>query len=179
MEPTPIGQGTGKVEVLPGGPDVLPPEFLGAVLEELQEQALGGGTLGFPLLHVRITVLGGQVHASDSNVTAFRMAANDAFHKALHQAGVVLLEPIMRIEVSVPDEHVGDIVSDLQQRRAVITRTHSRGRNMTVVEARAPLANLFGYSNAMRGLSQGRASCTLEPCAYGPAPPEVAQSFLL
>lgn len=179
MEPTPIGQGAGRVEVLPASADVLPPEFLGVVLEELQEQALGGGTLGFPLLHVRITVLGGQVHASDSNVTAFRMAANDAFHKALHQAGVVLLEPIMRIEVSVPDEHVGDIVSDLQQRRAVITRTHSRGRNMTVIEARAPLANLFGYSNAMRGLSQGRASCTLEPCTYGPAPPEVTQSFLL
>jgi elongation factor G len=179
MEPTPIGQGTGQVEVLAAGPEVLPPEFLAAVLDELQQQALGGGSLGFPLLHVRITVLGGQVHPTDSNATAFRMAANDAFHKGLREAGVVLLEPIMRVEVAVPDEYVGDIVSDLQQRRAVITRTHPRGRNMTVIEARAPLANLFGYSNAMRGLSQGRASCSLEPCAYGPAPPEVVQSFLL
>jgi elongation factor G len=179
MEPTPIGQGTGQVEVRAAGPEVLPPEFLAAVLDELQQQALGGGSLGFPLLHVRITVLGGQVHPTDSNATAFRMAANDAFHKGLREAGVVLLEPIMRVEVAVPDEYVGDIVSDLQQRRAVITRTHPRGRNMTVIEARAPLANLFGYSNAMRGLSQGRASCSLEPCAYGPAPPEVVQSFLL
>lgn len=179
MEPTPLGRGSGRVEVLPASGDVLPPEFLAAVLEALQEQALGGGALGFPLLHVRITVLGGQVHPTDSNVTAFRMAANDAFHKALRQAGTVLLEPIMRLEVSVPDEYVGDIVSDLQQRRAVITRTHARGRNMTVIEAQAPLANLFGYSNAMRGLSQGRASCTMEPATYGPAPPEVLQSFRL
>ncbi len=179
MEPTPIGQGSGQVEVLAASADVLPAEFLAAVLEELQQQALGGGSLGFPLLHVRITVLSGQVHPTDSNETAFRMAANDAFHKALRQAGVVLLEPIMRVEVAVPDEYVGDIVSDLQQRRAVITRTHPRGRNITVIEARAPLANLFGYSNAMRGLSQGRASCSLEPCAYGPAPPEVVQTFLL
>ena len=66
----------------------------------------------------------------------------------------MLLEPIMRLEVTVPDEHVGDIVGDLQQRRAIITRTHTRGRN-TVIEAHAPLANLFGYSSAMRGLSQG------------------------
>ena len=68
----------------------------------------------------------------------------------------MLLEPIMRMEVTVPEEHLGDIVADLQQRRAIITRTHTRGRN-TVIEAQAPLASLFGYSSAMRGLSQGRA----------------------
>ncbi len=89
----------------------------------------------------------------------------------------MLLEPIMRLEVTVPEEHLGDIVGDLQQRRAIITRTHTRGRN-TVIEAHAPLANLFGYSNAMRGLSQGRATCTMEPHSYGPAPPEVLQSFM-
>jgi len=89
----------------------------------------------------------------------------------------VLLEPIMRLEVTVPEEYLGEFVSDLQQRRAEITRTQARGRN-TVIDARAPLASLFGYSNAMRGLSQGRASCTMEPFAYGPAPAEVAQGFV-
>ncbi len=83
----------------------------------------------------------------------------------------------MRLEVTTPEENLGDIVSDLQQRRAIITGTHVRGRT-TVIDAQAPLANLFGYSNAMRGLSQGRATCTMEPSAYGPAPAEVMQSFL-
>ncbi len=83
----------------------------------------------------------------------------------------------MRLEVAVPEEHVGDIVSDLQQRRAIITQTHTRGKE-TVIEAQAPLANLFGYASAMRGLSQGRATCTMEPSSYGPAPPEVLESFL-
>jgi elongation factor G len=79
--------------------------------------------------------------------------------------------------VSTPEEHLGDFVSDLQRRRAVITRTHTRGRN-TVIDAQAPLAELFGYANAMRGMSQGRATCTMEPSRYGPAPPEVLKSFM-
>jgi len=105
------------------------------------------------------------------------MAAADAFNRGLREAGTVLLEPIMSIEVNVPDENLGDIVSDLQQRRAIITRTQARG-GITVIDAEAPLANLFGYSNAMRGLSQGRATCTIEPASYGPAPAEVLESFL-
>ena len=108
---------------------------------------------------------------------AFRLAAADAFNKGLRDAGIVLLEPIMSIEVTVPDENLGDIVSDLQQRRAMITRTQNRG-NGTVIEAQAPLASLFGYSNAMRGLSQGRATCTMEPASYGPAPQEVLDGFM-
>jgi elongation factor G len=87
------------------------------------------------------------------------------------------LEPIMRLEVTTPEESLGEIVSDLQQRRAVITRTHVRGRS-TVIDALAPLAKLFGYSNAMRGLTQGRATCTMEPSTYGPAPPEVVEGFM-
>jgi elongation factor G len=82
----------------------------------------------------------------------------------------------MKLEITTPEEHVGDFVSDLQQRRGVITQTSLRGRS-TVIEAVVPLSNLFGYSSAMRGLSQGRGSCSMEPAAYGPAPPEVAQSF--
>jgi len=128
-------------------------------------------------MNVRITVLGGEVHDAESNETAFRMAAADAFRKALSEAGIVLLEPIMRLEVTTPEEHLGDFVSDLQQRRAVITRTETRG-NLTIIDAEAPLANLFGYANAVRGLSQGRATYTMEPFSYRPAPPDVLSSFM-
>ncbi len=176
MEPTEVGRGSGQVAVVPACGEALPGEYLAAVLEELGDQGLGGGALGFPLLHVKISVLDGKVHETESNAMAFRMAASDAFQKALREAGIVLLEPIMRLEVTLPEEFVGDFVSDLQQRRAIITRTCTRGKN-TVIEAQAPLANLFGYSSAMRGLSQGRASCTMEPSSYGPAPPEVLRSF--
>ena len=155
----------------------LPPPYLNAAMEVLSEHGDGGGTLGFPLMHVKTTVLGGEVHETESNELAFRLAAADAFNKGLRDGGIVLLEPIMRLEVTVPEDNLGDIVSDLLQRRAVITRTQSRGRS-TVIEAQAPLARLFGYSNAMRGLSQGRATCTMEPSAYGPAPPEVLENFL-
>ncbi len=176
------GEGPGvraaKPVIVTTAPNVtLPQEFLVPAVEVLTEQGEGGGSLGFPLMHVKITVLGGEVHESGSTELAFRYAAGDAFEKGLREAGIVLLEPIMRLEVTVPDEHVGDIVGDLQQRRAIITRTHTRGRN-TVIEAHAPLANLFGYSSAMRGLSQGRATCTMEPHSYGPAPADVLEAFM-
>ncbi len=180
--PLPMGEGPGvraaKPVIVSVGPSVaLPQEFLVPAIEVLTERGEGGGSLGFPLMRVKITVLGGEVHESGSTELAFRYAAGDAFEKGLREAGIVLLEPIMRLEVTVPDEHVGDIVGDLQQRRAIITRTHTRGRN-TVIEAHAPLATLFGYSSAMRGLSQGRATCTMEPHSYGPAPAEVLESFM-
>lgn len=155
----------------------LPAPFLKAALEVLEQQGEGGGLLGFPLMHVRVAITGAKVHETESNELAFRLAAADAFDKALREAGIVLLEPIMRLEVTVPEEYVGDVISDLQQRRAEIVRTTVRGKN-TVIEAHAPLASLFGYSNAMRGLSQGRASCSIEPYTYGPAPAEVLESFL-
>ncbi|MEE9603295.1 MAG: elongation factor G, partial [Thermoguttaceae bacterium] len=173
----PYRKGARSVVVVPDCGDALPAPFLAAVLEVLGEQGEGGGSLGFPLMHVKITVTGAEVHETESNEMAFRMAAADAFNKGLREAGIVLLEPIMRLEVTVPEENLGDIMGDLQQRRAIITQTHTRGRN-TVIEAQAPLANLFGYSNAMRGLSQGRATCTMEPSSYGPAPPEVLASFM-
>ena len=106
-----------------------------------------------------------------------RIASSDAFNKALREAGVVLLEPIMKLEVNTPEAHLGDLVADLQQRRAMITGTTIRGRQ-TVITAQAPLANLFGYSSAMRSLSQGRASCSMAPSTYAPAPDDVLQKFL-
>jgi elongation factor G len=155
----------------------LPPEMLAVVLEELESAGTGGGLLGFPLMRLKVTVLGGEVHETDSSEIAFRTATSHGFDAALRAAGPVLLEPIMRLEINTPADHVGDLVSDLQQRRAIIHHTESRGNN-TVIHAEAPLANLFGYSSAMRSLSQGRASCSMEPASYAPAPDDVLQRFL-
>ena len=173
----PCAESEKSVTVLSMCGDQLPGEFLTPGMEVLAGEGEGGGMLGFPLMNVKITVLGGEVHEAESNEMAFRMAAADAFRKALAEAGTVLLEPVMRLEVTTPEEHLGDFHSDLQQRRAVITRTHTRGRN-TVIDAEAPLANLFGFANAMRGLSQGRATCSMEPFTYRPAPPEVLERFM-
>jgi elongation factor G len=155
----------------------LPNDMLNVVLEELESAGQGGGILGFPLMRLKATVLGGEVGETGISEIAFRTAANQAFDQALRAAGPVLLEPIMKLEISTPDEHVGDLVSDLQQRRAIIQSTESRG-TATVLHTEAPLANLFGYSSAMRSLSQGRASCSMEPSTYAPAPDDVLQKFL-
>jgi elongation factor G len=174
MEPYPQG-GAGAM-VVPARGDALPEPYLSTVIDGLTEQGHGGGLLGCPLMRVKITVLGGRVHELESNEIAFRYAAADAFNKGLHAAGTVLLEPIMKLQIIAPQDNLGDFISDLQQRRANITHTANRGRSV-VVEAEAPLANLFGYSSAMRGLSQGRATASMEPAAYGPAPQDVADGF--
>ncbi|NIL96805.1 MAG: elongation factor G [Planctomycetales bacterium] len=160
------------------GPGVsLPAAYLQAALEELTARSQGGGYYGFPLTRVRITLTGGEAREGESNEVAFRIAANDAFDRGLEQAGVVLMEPIMRLQISTPEENLGDIISSLQQKRAVIHATHPRGRD-TVIDAEAPLAQLFGFAGELRSLSQGRASCSMEPSAYGPAPPEVLASLV-
>ena len=92
--------------------------YLKAALDVLGEQGEGAARSGFPLMNVKITILGGEVHETESSEMAFRLAAADAFNKGLREAGIVLLEPIMRLEITVPEENLGDIVSDLQQRRA-------------------------------------------------------------
>lgn len=155
----------------------LPNEMLTVVLEELENAGQGGGTLGFPLMRIKTRLLSGQMHETDSTEIAFRTAAAQAFDQALRKAGTVLLEPIMRLEISTPDEHVGDLVSDLQQRRAIIHQTQQRG-SLTILHADAPLAELFGYSSAMRSSSQGRASCSMEPNGFAPAPPDVMDRFM-
>ncbi len=155
----------------------LPGELLSVVLEELETAGQGGGVLGFPLMRIKVTLLGGTVHETESSEIAFRTAANLAFDAGLREAGTVLLEPIMNLEISTPDAHVGDLIGDLQQRRAVIHSQDSRGTR-TVLNAEAPLGELFGYSSAMRSLSQGRASCSMQPSTYGPAPEDVLAKFL-
>ncbi len=157
--------------------DQLPAPFVKASLQVLQEKVQGTGLYGFPLTQLKVTILGGKVHESDSNELAFQIAAADAFERALREAGTIVMEPIMRLEVITPEEYLGDFVADLQRRRANIEQTFQRG-NMRAIEALVPLANMFGYSSAMRTLSQGRASCSMEPHSYAPVPAEVMATLI-
>jgi elongation factor G len=155
----------------------LPPALRQAAIEELRQRAVGGGVLaGFPLTGLKIEMLGGEAQEEGSDEVAFRIAAGDAFDKALEQAKPTLLEPLMRVEVTTPEDYMGEIVGDLQQRRAIIAKTENRGM-MTVITAHAPLKELFGYSSAIRSLSQGRAGSSMEPLGYQVAPKEDAAAF--
>jgi elongation factor G len=157
-------------------PEQLPGELLHEAIEELRSRGEGGGVLGgFPLTGLRAIVTGARTNEHTTPV-AVRIAAGMAFEKGLREAGPVLLEPIMKLDITTPEEHLGDFVGDLQQRRALIHKTENRGK-LVYIEAHAPLAELFGYSSAMRSLSQGRAGCSMQPLTYAPAPPEVGKAF--
>ena len=145
--------------------------------ESVRESAERGGLKGCPLWGVRIVVRETSVPEPLPTDVAIRIAAADGIERMLETARTVLLEPVMRIEVSVPEEYLGDVINDLQQRRAIITATEIRS-GMNVLTAEAPLAAMFGYSAAVRSVSQGRASFTMAPLKYGPASAETAESFV-
>jgi elongation factor G len=145
--------------------------------QSVRESAERGGLKGCPLWGVRIVVLESPIPDPPPSDVAIRMAAAEAIDRLLDAAGSVLLEPVMRVEVTVPEEHLGDVINDLQQRRAIITNTEIRS-GMNVLTAEAPLASMFGYSAAVRSVSQGRASFTMAPLKYGPAPAETADAFV-
>lgn len=155
------------VNKLKGG--AIPHEFLPSIEAGIREEAKSGGVTGYPLVDMKVTLVDGDYHDVDSNDLAFRFAASDALRKAVEEAGPVLLEPIMKLEVVTPDDYLGNITADLTSRRAEITNTLMRG-HLTVIEARAPLEKMFGYSTASRSLSQGRASYSMEPLEYAAAP---------
>ncbi len=178
MEPV-EGNATGVAILNRCPPEKAPPELMAAAVEELKGCGEGGGRIaGYPLMKMKVTVLDAEWQAETSDERAFKIAATDAFEKGLEQGGKVLLEPIMKLDIVTPDDYHGDFVGDLQQRRAIIAKTENRGR-MTAIEAHAPLRELFGYSSAMRSLSQGRAGCSMEPLMYAAAPADVMKKFEL
>ncbi len=162
------------VNKMKGG--VIPAEFIPAIEAGLREEAKSGGRTGYPLVDLRVTLTDGAYHDVDSNDLAYRFAASDALRKAVEEAGAVLLEPIMRIEVVTPEDYLGNVTGDLSSRRALIDRTSTRGKLM-VIDARAPLEKMFGYSTAVRSLSQGRASYTMEPLEYAAAPESMLEAL--
>lgn len=177
----PLEDVSAKVIVLDRTPPdkMLPDLQRTAALEELRNRAEGGGLVGsFPLTGIRISVLGAEMAEVGSDEVAFRIAANDAFDEGLKAAGPALLEPVMKMEITTPPDYLGEIVGDLQQRRGLIERTEARGV-VTNITALAPLKELFGYSSAIRSLSQGRAGCSMEPHGYQVAPQADLESFAI
>jgi len=174
LEPFAGGEAVSVVNTLK--PDRLP-EALVAVLEQtLRDEAQAGGILGHPLMNVRLSVLDVDYRAGETTEEALREAAAVAVREALQAGGIVLLEPIMRLEVTTPDQFLGNIQADLNARRAMIVNSERRG-HLSVLEAHVSLAQMFGYSTQVRSLSQGRASYSMEPLKYSEAPPDVLKDM--
>jgi elongation factor G len=153
----------------------LPP-LLAAAAERGVRSGLQSGEIGYPVMDVHATIIDAQVDPVLSREEAFEFAGADAVQKAL-RGNIILLEPIMRVEVQVPDEFFGPISADLSARGAQILRTDQRNR-WWIIEALVPLAKMFDYAEQARSLSQGRASSTMEPHSYAAAPREVLESML-
>ncbi len=151
----------------------IPAEYIPAIEEGIQSAASGGLLAGYPVINVKVTILGGSYHPEDSSDIAFAAAAGRAMVNAARDGQVALLEPIMRLEVIVPEAYLGDVLNDLNGRRANIVDMGIMGQLRTI-EAKAPLAELFGYSTVVRSLSQGRATHTMEPLEYALAPDDTA-----
>jgi elongation factor G len=129
---------------------------------------------GFPVLDVKVALTDGAYHEVDSSAIAFEIAARAALREGLQKAGSVLLEPVMKVEVTTPEEYLGGVIGDLNSRRGQIIGTGNRG-NAQIVNAMVPLANMFGYVNNLRSMSQGRASYTMQFDHYEQVPQAVAQ----
>ena len=150
-------------------PDMLLPAYVTAAEQGIRG-ALQSGELGYPVINVHATIVKGEMSQEFSNEVAFQAAGADAVNKAL-RGNSVLLEPVMRLEVTVPEEYLGPVTADLNARRAEIEQLFTRGK-LRVIESIVPLAKMFDYSDKVRSLTQGRAGWTMEPYAYRPAPEE-------
>ncbi len=157
-------------------PGVLPTALVSILEQAVEEGANAGGMYGNPLMRVRFTILDVDYKDGESSDIALQAAASKGVSEGLEKAGCVLLEPVMKLEVVTPEEFIGNVQADLNARRAMIVRTENRGR-LWVIEAEVALAKMFGYSTQVRGISQGRASYSMEPLKYSEAPPEVLESM--
>jgi len=173
FEPQPSGRGVLVENALADG---MLPQELAYAAEHGVRGALQSGELGYPVIDVKATLRSAQIQEGVSNDVAFSAAGADAVHKALRD-NMVLLEPVMRSEVTIPEEYLGPVTADLNARRAEICEVLSRGR-LRVVEALVPLRLMFDYSDKVRSLTQGRASWTMEPSRYAPVPEEIVRQML-
>ena len=175
VDPLPRGTAFEFVDAVVGG--VIPTKFLPAVEKGIREAMHEGVIAGFPVVDVRVTVDDGKDHAVDSSEAAFKIAGSMAFRGAIPKAKPILLEPIYHIEVHVPDEYMGDVMSDLSSRRGRIQgMAQEDGRQ--ILRAEVPLAELYTYATGLRSLSQGRASYTRSFSHYEEVPREVAESII-
>jgi elongation factor G len=152
----------------------VPKEFIPGVEKGLNSVLTSGNLAGFPVVDIKVALIDGAYHEVDSSAIAFEIAGRMALREALNKAGSILLEPIMKVEVTTPEEYLGGVIGDLNSRRGHIAGTGSRG-NAQIVTAMVPLANMFGYVNNLRSMSQGRASYTMQFDHYAEVPGNVAQ----
>jgi elongation factor G len=171
LEPLPPGKGYEFVNGIVGG--TVPREYIPAVDKGIQEAVQTGVIAGYPIVDVRVTLFDGSFHDVDSNEMAFKIAGSIGFKEGFRKAKPVLLEPIMKVEVVMPEDYYGDIVGDLSRRRGQIVGTED-GPSGKVVTAEVPLAEMFQYSTSMRSMSQGRANYTMEFAKYQEVPGNVA-----
>ncbi|HUW51221.1 MAG TPA: elongation factor G [Sulfuricella sp.] len=176
MGPNEAGKGFEFVDAIKGG--TVPREYIPAVEKGLRETLPNGVLAGFPVVDVKVTLFDGSYHDVDSNENAFKMAASMAFKDGMRKANPVLLEPMMAVEVEMPEEKMGDVMGDLSSRRGMIQGMEDMAGGGKAIKAEVPLAEMFGYSTTLRSLTQGRATYTMEFKHYAEAPKNVAEAVI-
>jgi elongation factor G len=175
LEPTGPGGGYESVDKITGG--VIPREYIPAVDAGIQEALESGVLAGYPIVDVRAILTFGSYHDVDSSEMAFKIAGSMAFQDAAKKAKPVLLEPVMRVEVVVPKEYMGDVMGNLSSRRGQIQSQDERGGSQ-IINARVPLSEMFGYATDLRSRTQGRASYSMHFDRYEPAPNHVSEEVV-
>ncbi len=175
LEPMEQGSGYEFVNAIKGG--VVPREYIPAVDKGVQEAMQGGVLAGYPVEDVKVTLYDGSYHEVDSSEMAFKLAASMCFKEGARKANPVILEPIMKVEVEVPEEFMGDVIGDLNRRRGQINAMDERGGNK-IVDAFVPLSEMFGYSTDLRSATQGRATYSMEFDHYEEVPRNVAEEII-
>jgi elongation factor G len=174
IEPAEKATGNSFESKIVGGS--VPKEYIPGVEKGLNSVLTDGPVIGFPVVDVKVALVDGAYHDVDSSAIAFEIATRAAMREAFETAGAVLLEPIMKVEVTSPDEFLGGVIGDLNSRRGQIQGTSSRG-NAQIVQANVPLMNMFGYINNLRSMSQGRASYTMQFSHYDQVPNNIADEL--
>lgn len=175
VEPNEQGAGNVFTNDIKGG--VIPREYIPAIEKGVKEANDQGVLAGYPMVDIKASVYDGSYHEVDSSEAAFKMAAIFGYKDACRKAGTVILEPIMKVEVVTPEEYMGNIVGDLNSKRGQIGQMGNRG-NVKVIDAKVPLAEMFGYATNLRSMSQGRASYAMEFLHYAEVPRNVAETII-
>jgi elongation factor G len=176
IEPLEEGGGYEFVDEIVGG--TVPKEFIPAVDKGIQEQLQNGVVAGYPVLDVKVTLFDGSYHDVDSSEMAFKIAASMGFKKGAAEANPVLLEPVMKVEVTTPEDWMGDVVGDLNRRRGIIEGMEEGVAGIKIVRAKVPLSEMFGYATDLRSATQGRASYSMEFHNYAEAPNNVTKAIV-
>ena len=176
IEPNETGKGFEFVDAIKGG--TVPREFIPAVKKGLEDTLPNGVLAGFPVVDVKVTLFDGSYHDVDSNENAFKMAASIGFKDGMRKASPVLLEPMMSVEVETPEDYTGTVMGDLSSRRGMVQGMEDTVGGGKIVKAEVPLAEMFGYSTALRSATQGRATYTMEFKHYTEAPRNVAEAIM-